>query len=87
MRGQLSGIRRRVDQLARDATLARCGGNHTRTKVSVVHGDEPKPEWPEAASGERCACGSKLKYVHVIHQLYPGQSRKTGHRLPSPRVL
>ncbi len=75
MRGHLSGIRRRVDRLARDATLARCGGNHTRTKTSLVHGDEPKPEWPEAASGERCACGSKLEYVHIIHHLYPSISK------------
>ena len=63
-----SGIRRRVEKLATDVRLARCGGSHTRHKISHIHGDEPVPVWPEAASGERCACGRTLKYVHIVHQ-------------------
>lgn len=31
-------------------------------------GDDPAPGWPEAASGERCACGRTLKYIHIVHE-------------------
>lgn len=56
--------------MATDARLARCGGNHTRHKISYVCGDDPAPGWPEAASGDRCACGAELKYVHIVHRLF-----------------
>ena len=74
----LSSIRRKVEQLAASATLARCGGYHRRHRSVIVRGDEPVPAWPEAESGERCVCGSKLEYFQVVHQLLPARARSLG---------
>ncbi len=71
----LSRVRRKVEQLAASATLARCGGYHRRHRAVVVRGDEPVPAWPEAESGERCVCGSTLEYFQVVHQLLPARVR------------
>ena len=71
----LSSIRRKVDQLAAHATLARCGGNHRRHRSSIVHGDEPVPPWPEAESGERRSYGSTLEYFQVVRRLLPARVR------------
>ena len=77
----LSSIRRKVEQLAARATLARCGGYHRRHRSVVVRGDEPVPPWPEAESGERCVCESTLEYFQVIHQLLPARARSQGDEI------
>ncbi len=77
----LSSIRRKVEQLAASATLARCRGYHRRHRSVVVHGDEPVPAWPEAESGERCVCGSTLEYFQVVHQLLPAWARSQGDEI------
>ena len=75
----LSSIRRKVEQLAASATLARCGGYHRRHRSVVVRGDEPVPPWPE--SGERCSCGSELEYFQVIYELRPARARSQGDEI------
>jgi hypothetical protein len=70
MRASLSGVRRRVERLVVDANLRECGGHHSRSKLSHVYLNEPVPEWPEAARGERCSCGHELEFTHVVHS-YP----------------
>ena len=69
MRDSLKGVLSRVKRLTTDAALKSCGGNHRRHRSIIVHGDEPVPPWPEAESGERCSCGSKLKYFRIFHEL------------------
>ncbi len=77
----LSSIRRKVEQLAASATLARGGGYHRRHRSVIVRGDEPVPPWPEAESDERCICGSKFEYFQVIHQLLPARARSQGDEI------
>ena len=54
----LVSVRRRVEQLARQATQGHCPGGHVRHRVSQVLGDEPAPEWPDAGAEARCVCGA-----------------------------
>ena len=68
MRDSLKGVLSRVKRLTTDAARAGCGGNHYRFR-SIIHSDEPVPPWPEAESGERCSCGSKLKYFRIFHEI------------------
>ncbi len=46
MRRSLSGILRRVEQLAMTTKLGGCSGVHSRSHISYVHNDEPDPEPP-----------------------------------------
>ena len=67
---RLSNVRRRVEQLATQATTAECGGNHRWHRWVTVYGDDPVPPWPERDQGERCACGAELEYFTVVHELH-----------------
>ena len=81
MRDSLKGVLSRVKRLTTDAALKSCGGNHRRHRSIIVHGDEPVPPWPEAESGERCSCGSKLEYFQIIHELRPARERSQGDEI------
>ena len=67
----LSNVRRRVEQLAGSG---RCNGNHLihRGPIQVSNDDPPPPPpWPNEDTGEWCACGAKMEFFTIVHQLIP----------------
>jgi hypothetical protein len=64
MRDLLQRIRTRVDRLAAGME---CDGLHQLTKVSLVEGGEPVPDWPPADAPTCCSCGAALEYIHLVH--------------------
>ena len=75
MRHSLSGIRRRVEQLAMTTKLLGCSVEHQRSVISYVHNDEPDPDPPPP---EQCACGAAVKLRHIILRII--------HELPDEPV-
>jgi len=66
MRGSLRGILSRVERMGTEVRQHGCGGDHTRTKISFVDGDQAPPPWPEAGAPQECACGEPLEYLHHV---------------------
>ena len=70
----LSNVRRRVEQLATLAGSGRCSGYHRIHRGPVyVSNDNPSPPppWPNEDTGEWCACGAKMEFFTIVHQLIP----------------
>jgi hypothetical protein len=70
MRGNLKGIRSRVERLGQ-AFRSACTGEHCRCAIFHVREDEPGPEWPAPGAPVACGCGERIQYRRVIHAHEP----------------